>query len=195
MKVAVCVPCYGGTKSQFTHSLGRMLVHTVKESPGTEVELFFGSSSSIASLRNYLANKALGWGADWILWLDADHTFPPNTLLCLLAHNQHVVAVNYLMRYSERQPVAVRDGKRLWTRPDSPTLDPIDGCGMGICLVRADSVRALDPPYFAQIGDVGEDIYFFRKLKAQGAQMFVDSPLSLACGHVSEEVLAFTGSS
>jgi glycosyltransferase involved in cell wall biosynthesis len=192
MKVAICVPCYGGTKSQFTHSLGRMLVHTVKESPGTEIELFFGSTSLLAKLRNYLAKQALDWGADWILWLDADHTFPPNTLLRLLAHNQHVVAVNYVRRDAERKPVAVRNGQLLHTSPESPELDPIDHCGLGICLVRADAVRALAETLFSIEGEQGEDVYFFRKLKAQGALMFVDSALSLVCGHVAEEVLSLT---
>ena len=65
-------------------------------------------SSSVAKNREWLSNEAEKIGADWLLWLDSDQTFPADTLLRLLAHGLPLVGANYPQRGNSR-PAAKRD--------------------------------------------------------------------------------------
>ncbi len=40
-------------------------------------------ASMLPTLRNVLVEDALDWGANYLLWVDADHVFPPECLLRL----------------------------------------------------------------------------------------------------------------
>lgn len=38
MKVALCIPCHGDTKADFTFSLARMIAFALRADPGLEIE-------------------------------------------------------------------------------------------------------------------------------------------------------------
>ena len=119
LKVAVCIPVYGMTHAKFTQSLANMLVFSlgadVRGPAGEPVELeletFMVSCSMLTESRHRLVAEALAWDADYMLCLDADHVFPPDTLVRLLAHSLPAVGANYPRRFAPTAPTAAIDGK------------------------------------------------------------------------------------
>src|SRR5688572_24818178 len=126
LKVAICIPVYGMTHAKFTQSLANMIVHSLEasfdgrlrlcsaaaqderepEPVKLELETFMVSCSMLTESRHRLAAEALAWEADYMLWLDADHVFPPDTLVRLLAHNLPAVGANYPRRFAPTAPTA-----------------------------------------------------------------------------------------
>src|SRR3954463_14399829 len=119
MRIAICIPRYGDTKGEFTVSLARMLVRTLSIPVGSpagpvkfEIEIFSTTSYDLPASRTGLLKRAMAWQARYLLWLDADHIFPPDALLRLLRHSLPVVGCNYppppsfLRLWSPPPPVA-----------------------------------------------------------------------------------------
>ena len=114
LKVALCIPVYGMCHARFTQSLANMIVHSLAaelsdpagEAVKLELETFMVSCSMLTESRHRLVAEALAWEADFMLWLDADHVFPPDTLMWLLAHNLPAVGANYPRRFTPTAPTA-----------------------------------------------------------------------------------------
>jgi hypothetical protein len=94
MKIAICTPCYLNTTADYSYSLAKMLLRTSAFSINyngaptvPEFEIFIWGSSLLPVVRNTLARKAVDWGANYLLWIDADHAFPDDALLRLLSLN------------------------------------------------------------------------------------------------------------
>src|SRR3954466_3916962 len=145
MKVAICIPCYGDTKADFTISLARLLVRslTAPGAPRLEIETFLATSSDLVANRTNLLQRAMGWQARYLLWLDADHIFPPDSLLRLIARRLPVVGCNYPRRSEPHGPVASRvdaEGRyeHVWTteaKAKAGEVEEVAVLGLGLCLV------------------------------------------------------------
>lgn len=210
MKVALCIPCHGDTKADFTFSLARMIATTLTQGQGVEIETLIARSSILVQSRTRLWEWSREWGADYILWLDSDHTFPPQVLLRLLSHKLPVVGANYRRRHAQVFPSAVRrDAAGAWemvqTTPAKARVDmleEVDRLGFGLLLMEvAAVVQALgDQPYplfetrsLPDGGFIGEDSLFCDRLRAGGLKIHVDHGLSIKVGHLHEVDLLFPG--
>lgn len=222
MKFALCIPVYGDTKAKFTQSLSNMLVHFLqadfRDPDGNpidrEVEIFMVSCSMLTESRHRLVAEALAWGADYMLWMDADHVFPKDALARLWAHNLPVVGCNYPRRSTPTAPTAAikgEDGKRvlLYTGKDEAErglVEPVSHMGFGLCLIDMKVFDVLQAhaekegdgnflPLFKfvetpdKIGMIGEDVFFFGKLTDAGVPLFIDHALSWEVGHLHEGIL------
>jgi hypothetical protein len=196
MKIAICIPCHRDTKARFTLSLAGMLIHTARAIPD-ELKTIL-AQGPLLEVREGLVHAARDWGADWILWLDADHTFPKGTLLQLLGHDKDVVACNYPRRTAAPEPVAQRNGRLVQTTEALATrgaVEPIDAIGLGICLMRTSLFDRLEPPFFQlepkpdRSGYMSEDFTLFRRLKRAGVTPYVDHGLSWKIGHIGDLIL------
>src|SRR4051794_16006201 len=221
MRIAICIPRYGDTKGEFTVSLARMLVRTLSIPVGSpagpvkfEIEIFSTTSSDLPASRTGLLKRAMAWQARYLLWLDADHIFPPDALLRLLRHSLPVVGCNYPRRAAPTGPVATRyneegELEQLWTtaaKAQAGEIEEVAVLGLGFCL--------LDMRIFAQVqahaeagagwakwepferilspdtgSRMGEDAAFFAALRAAGVKAYVDHGLSWHIGHVAERIL------
>lgn len=207
MKIALCIPCHGDPKADFTFSLARLVGHTVRVRPDLEIETLIARSSILVQSRTRLFEWAREWGADAILWLDSDHSFPPDALLRLLARDRAVVGANYRRRHASIFPSAVkRDAAGRWKLVHSTpriatadSLEKVDRIGFGFLLMRiATIVSAFGEPLYPFTttslpnGDfVGEDSLFCDRLRQAGVEIWVDHELSLTIGHITEETLLF----
>lgn len=221
MKIAICIPVYGDTKAKFTQSLANMLIHTkdatIVDGAGNplpvEIEVFMVSCSMLTESRHRLVAEAIVWGADYMLCLDADHTFPPDTLVRLLSHGLPAVGCNYARRHTPTAPTAAYDGEHhsltLYTTREKAEAGEIEECahlGFGVLLLDMRIFDALQKhaedhgdgnflPLFKfeptenKIGMIGEDVFFFRKLAECGIKPFVDHRLSWEVGHLFEVIL------
>ena len=198
MKIAICSPVHGDTRAAFTQCLGRMLVATMSTDfvyngarIRPDIELFFNASSLLAESRCLLAEKGLRWGADFILWMDADHTFPPNALARLLARSTPIAGANYPRRNTgEPTAVALEGGALPFDRTG---LVEVASLGLGLCLIDSQVFRTVPRPWFriehaADGVPISEDYYFFHKARAAGQPAFVDADLSREVGHIGIHV-------
>jgi hypothetical protein len=181
-----------------------------------ETEIFMVSCSMLTESRHRLAAEAIVWGASHMLWLDADHVFPADAIPRLLAHNRDVIGANYARRCTPTAPTASRkvtdadgqDYKNLvYTTLEKATdgvIEEVDHLGFGLCMMnmrvfdllqaKADKETGSFMPLFkfeeipGQSGMIGEDVYFFRKLREAGAKIYVDHELSWETGHIHEYI-------
>lgn len=221
MKIAVCIPRYGDTRGDFTVCLAKMLVHTLSADvmPGTnlmklEIEIFSVSSSDLPQSRNVLLRRAMEYQADYLFWLDADHVFPPATLLRLLAHGLPVVGCNYARRSNPTGPVAMRlnssgNMEHVWTTAalaKRGVTEEVSHVGLGVCLMDMGIFHQVKAHVEKGVGwdhwnpfdrhrlpgttaRMGEDASFFQELREAGISIYVDHALSWSVGHIHERVI------
>jgi hypothetical protein len=187
MKIAICTPVYRDTTGSFTYSLAKMLIHSVRE--GVDVDYLSVSSSRIDRNRTELVQRARLVGATAILWADADHVFPEDSLLRLVAHNLPIVGVNYPKRTVPTVPTAVgMDGRPIYGTGDG--VETVGSLGLGLCLIAMEVFDAVGNPAFRFCGEsLGEDADFFVRALSAGYQAHVDHGLSASVGHTHEVVL------
>jgi hypothetical protein len=208
MKIAICIPCHGDTKAEFTGSLARMIAHSLRQDRELEIETLVARSSILVQSRTRLFDWSREWGADRILWLDSDHTFPPEALLQLLKHDVPVVGANYRRRDPRVFPTAVKkDADGRWqilatTREKAALgrLEEADRIGFGMLLMDPRTVAAAfgEPlyPLFETTslpnGEfVGEDSLFCDRLIASGLKIWIDHRVSHTIGHIGEHTFKF----
>jgi hypothetical protein len=224
IRLAICIPAYGDTKAKFTLSLANALIKlhsaAIVDHEGNpvpiETEMFMVSCSMLTESRTRLVAEAVGWEATHLLWLDADHVFPANAILRLLAHNVDVVGANYPRRCIPTAPTAAKtvseddDNRNLvyttMEKAHDNLVEEVDHMGFGVCLMNMAvfdlmQIHAEEHgdgnflPLFkfteipGKAGPIGEDVFFFRKLREAGGRVFVDHALSWEVGHIHEMIM------
>lgn len=217
MKIAICTPHYGDVTADFAISLARMVAATVQvevnfngKTVRPEVEIFFRTSSLLPDLRSALVKQAMDWGANFLLWADADHSFPSRALIRLLSLNLPVVGANYPRRRPPYHPTAVGlDHEMVWTSEadaDSESVIQVLALGLGFCLIdrtvfetltdhaQASGEESMWPLFAIEMGSdgttvAGEDVFFFNKLLLAGVPVYLDHVVSWTIGHVHQRVL------
>jgi hypothetical protein len=216
MKVAICIPVYGDVKADFAVSLARLIAHslTAQDAPRLEIETFLATSSDLVANRTSLLQRAMAWQARYLLWCDADHIFPPDALLRLLARRLPVVGCNYPRRTEPTGPVASRIGadgawEHVWTtqaKAEAGEVEEVAVLGLGFCLMDMLLFRDVQAhvdkgPGWANWAPfdrkllagtnvrMGEDASFFQELRDAGVGVHVDHALSWQIGHIAERVL------
>jgi hypothetical protein len=220
MRILIGIPVLRQMEADFGVSLALLTMDTVRFAPQIDLAVQRVSSSILAQARTRLWRWAEDNHADYLLFLDADHTFPADALLRLLQHRLAVVGAHYRCRLPD---VVASAG---WGLDGNPLKNPKPGdgveeakhLGLGLCLLHVPTVReALAAqagregretyyPLFAALPDpdgarhpngddkfTGEDVYFFDKLRAAGIKLHVDHDLSLEVGHIAEHNLTFPG--
>jgi hypothetical protein len=210
MKIAICIPTHRQAEAKFLVHLSRLLIHTAQATlngvrAAMAIEVFSYSSSVLPLSRTKLWQDAVGWGADYLFWMDADHTFPPDTLLRLLQRQKAVVAVNCPRRDETAAPTARGISGPIYTTAGAAQADLLEvATRVGFALNLVD-LRKVVPalkakfgenylPLFSMIGRpdgsfVGEDTSFCNRLTEAGVEIHVDHATSQYVGHIHEIVL------
>lgn len=217
MKLAICIPCYGNPEAAFVQSLLNMVNHFTTASASDadgeplkiEWDVFIVGSSMLTESRHRLVAEALSWGADYMLCLDADHIFPPDTFLKLWSANKPIIGCNYARRVTPTAPTAAASDEKgglLYTTKEKADAGLIEQCrhlGFGVLLINMkvfDVLQAhieakgetsflplfLFEPTANKVGMVGEDVYFFAKMKEAGIVPWIDHALSWEVGHIAK---------
>lgn len=198
MKILIAVPCMDYVPVEFCQSLA--LLNKVGD-----CKLAMNSGSLVYTSREQLAKMAITKEYDYVLWLDSDMTFNPDTLERLLkdAEGRDFVSGVYYRRVAPYTPVLfnklemTEDGSMDWTGYDEGIPEgifEIGGCGFGCCLTSVDMLFDMMSNFrtlFQPIGNNGEDVAFCIRAKQMGYHLWCDS--SIQCGHIgkllSSEVL------
>lgn len=166
-----------GRFSMFYASLGTL------QKPD-EVMAVFARSAVISENRNNITEEALKQGVDWVLYVDDDQIFQPDTLMRLLAADKDVISAHYIQRQYPFNPVIMEtelpNGKWIWKqlRPDETGIITCAAAGAGCLLVRRKVLEALEPPYW-RLGQIspaswGDDLDFCKRVRAAGFDIHVD---------------------
>lgn len=189
--VSILVPTRDTVYSHFSYSLGNLIKTTTQM--GINVHLFFDASTILINQRERLIEQAIEVKSEWVLWLDSDMMFPSTTLLRLLAHNQDIVACNYMKRSYPFKSVTFVDTNdwESWVPVQSePELLTVEATGMGCLLMKTSIFQNLSKPYFEYTYQpstkdwLGEDFTLFKKLNSLGFQLKIDMNLSNEIYHM-----------
>jgi len=196
LRIAITVPSHGQWCAGTAQNIANMVqtFTAARYDGGSKVaEVFAVSGSMLPDVRHRCVYEAAKWDATHLLTLDADMLVPRDTLQMLLRHGKPIVGANY----SRRQIGTLTtchglDGETVYTEEGDTRLLEVAHVGTGCLLVDMRVFDALDLPYFAfetdasGVGLVGEDVYFCRKARAVGFQVFCDQQLSWEIGHIGE---------
>jgi hypothetical protein len=189
--VSILVPTRDTVYSHFSYSLGNLIKTTTQM--GINTHLFFDASTILINQRERLIEQAIEVKSEWVLWLDSDMMFPSTTLLRLLAHNQDIVACNYMKRSHPFKSVTFMDTNdwESWVPLQSEDkLLTVEATGMGCLLMRTSVFQNLKKPYFEYSYQpmtkdwTGEDFTLFKKLNELGYQLKIDMNLSNEIYHI-----------
>lgn len=186
-KILIAIPCMDMVSARFAQSLA-----TLKKVGNCTVSFLMGSL--VYDSRNKLAGYALEMEADYILWLDSDMVFQPDTLERMMGTlNKHphidILSGLYFRRTTPFTPVLFnkleRDGETLVFEdvkevPDD--LFEVAGCGFGCVLMKTDCLFDIGMNWFTPFVDAGEDCAFCMRAREKGYKIYCDPNISL--GHM-----------
>ena len=189
-RVAVCIPSGESWKAPMAFQATCLAIHSA---PHVEVIPINVRGEDTAQGRNRLVRHAQRAGAGWLLWIDADMVFPPDSLVRLLAHNLDIVGADYRRRSSPFP----RIGKPV-EAPASRGLEEVSMLGLGLMLVRAGVLKRMGRPSFIRAwlldqatpdnpsGFSTEDGYLCGHARFLGFKVYADLDLSADVGHLCE---------
>ena len=194
MKVLIAIPAMDSVPTQFAWSLA-----TLQKEQNTIVA--FQISSLVYTARNELARGAIKMGADFVLWLDSDMVFEPDTLKRLLKDYEEkkgdIITGVYYRRVPPFTPVLydefnVADEAVTWkeTRDVKDDFFEVEGCGFGCVLMPTETLFDVYEKYgqpFDPISGSGEDLSFCWRARQLGYKI-VCYP-SIQPGHVGHQII------
>ncbi len=141
--------------------------------------------------RERIVDKCLEWGADYILWSDADMAWSTDAFLRLFLDKKPIVGA---LAFTGRKPITpviyrfqdyneIVDDKGMkhiqFTSVPVPdykrdALQQVDAIGSGVMLINCEVFKQIPKPWFTSYG-LGEDIYFCSRAKAYGVPVYVDT--------------------
>lgn len=191
-KVLIGVPCTETVRCEFAQCLAGLTHHNAQKlihSPSC-----FITSSVLHDSRNKLIKTMLTdpsiEGCEWMVFIDSDMIFPNDAIERLLNHPPHVkvVGVNYCSRIEPYKPTAIGFYGSVYSTEASTGLEEIESMGMGLVAVHRDVIETLEMPYFNWVTGknsfLGEDVYFFNRIRQNGFTVYVDHDLSKEIYHV-----------
>lgn len=158
---------------------------------GYQTEFRYFSGYQLDRTRNQIANISLNY--DYLFFIDSDIVLPKYSLSRLISRNKEIVTGLYLKKTirSIEYEVYLKNEKHRYiaqTNFSNDDLISIDGCGLGCCLIKTDIFKKIEYPYFLDTSlditdrQLSEDLYFCRKSKRAGIELFAD--LTVICGHL-----------
>lgn len=191
--------------SGFCFDLARLVGYEAKRGVN-EIQLLQMPGTLIFTQREKLAQEALEWGADQLLWIDSDQRFPANTLEVLQARQVSMIGVNATTRREPILPTALNlkieremlNGKpegepyQVWQKVESRNkrgIEQVTAVGFACTLVAREVFEKVPRPWFdiiwTDFGNViGEDVTFCVRCMENDIPVWVDHELSMHIGHI-----------
>jgi len=188
LKVAIGVPSNDMVHTDFTMCLINLCMYSFMNN--VHVCVISQRSSIIEVGRCEIAAVALQTGAEKLLTLDSDMTFPPNTLIELIRKNKDIICCDAKRRRPPYTSVLCdTEGKPLDHSIRLPALVEVAGGSSACQLVDLNVFRKIKEPYYkVEFNDkkefLGEDYYFSNKVRKAGYAVFCDTVLSKQIGHI-----------
>lgn len=190
MKVFIAVPSMDSVPAFFAQSLALL-------KRDCDVQIGWEVGSLVYHARNNLARQALKSDADWVLWLDSDMVFAPDTLQRMLkVCKDNDISFLTAVCFRRKPPYTpclfdrlekVEKGASytaLLSVPDG--LFQVGGCGFAGVLMASDVLLSVQSKFNGRMFDpmdgFGEDVSFCWRARQCGYDIWCDS--SIEFGHV-----------
>ena len=159
---------------------------------GYDIDFQYFYGYRIDQVRNLIAHWACQ-GYDYLWAVDSDISFPPDTLMRLLAADRDMVSALYRQRLPEQHLEIYLDNGHGGVRNArydelrGRGLVEIAGCGFGCVLIKSSVLRQVGAPQFEyhvaldHNNTVSEDLDFCQK--ARGKQFKIWAETSVLCDH------------
>ena len=158
----------------------------------TVFQYFYGYQ--VEQVRNLIADWIVKGDYDYLFAVDADISFPPDTLKKLLSHDKDMVSGIYIQRIPGKHCIEIMRRNNMggvshipWEEIRGKGLVKVDSAGFGCVLIKREVFTSIEYPHFVYKSaldhnhTISEDIYFFLKAAAAGKEIWADT--SLLCGH------------
>lgn len=96
LKIAICLPTKDTIINKTTMCL--LAAHSHAMQSGYNVAVFNLEGSAITGQRNDLVDRCLGFGADYLMWIDSDMVFPRDVISRLHRRGKEIVGATYSRR-------------------------------------------------------------------------------------------------
>lgn len=197
VKVVVGIPSGQFWNAKFGVDLVNMIAYCANRPfPGwqaQEVQIVNTRSSILARNRHDIVKAAQKLQADYLLFLDTDHTFPKELLHRLISHELPIVAANCVTKSIPASPTARSlggpQGEPVFTDPDRHDLEEVWRVGTGVMLIRMDVFEKIDGScwemkYLPHADTYqGEDWSFCEACEKALLPIYVDHSVSNRVGH------------
>jgi GT2 family glycosyltransferase len=190
-KVMVGVPIHRPIEFKVFESFMRM----TNRRTNILLEFSMISSSLVYDAREYIASEFLKSDCEYLMFIDSDMTFHPQSIEFLVKHDKEFVTAKAFKRVKPYQPcfytkVNIDEGSNQPPYLETPVgygegLLPIEGAGLACALIKRSAFEKINAPYFFPLPHVGEDLTFCNKLKNAGVKMFCDTTLQF--GHLAHK--------
>lgn len=213
MKILIGTPYYRTVHAPFVSSLLEMLVCSMSVTNCTHQ---FMQGTNASRQRNYFAREAIKGGYDYLVTIDSDMVFTPDTLLSYLSVKKPVVGGLYTGRLASNKELLMvfkedkvkEEGLFVHYNYDElpSTIKPFQVVGVGSALLLVDVrllefmfteevVRRVGLPFsfwtVPNVNPLGPDLSFCHRLNLMGIEIWVDPRPEI--GHICEDILYPSG--
>jgi hypothetical protein len=172
----------------FLTSWTQMMAHALNH---YQLEMVMSNTSLIDKMREDIAQKAFDSGADFFMWLDADQTYPEETIVRLARHCEDgkLVVGGVTPHKTDGMPMVWKFGNnygagdRVRDFPVNRGLVKVDSMGFGGVMTARKVFDEIDYPRFLRTWDfdmnclVGEDFCFYARCKERDIDVWCDTDL------------------
>lgn len=144
-RVAICMPSRENIVSKTTMCLVSVVSDMVVA--GIPTAVLNQEGSMISGQRNDLVDRALGMGADYLMWIDADMTFPRDAIIRLLRRGKDIVGASYCRRVPPYESLGALEPIPGGAEPTTGVVKAKYMPG-GMMLIKASVYRALPYPWY-----------------------------------------------
>lgn len=166
----------------------RSIISLTKKHP--EYTYAFSENSLVYDARNGMADIAITYGFDYLMFIDSDIVFREDAVDKLIEHNADVCTGVYYSRRDDHEPLIFSEIKprtlfhkaKLTKVKEVLPYQQIEACGMGFCLIKTDVLKKIKKRHktpFEPIKGMGEDYSFCYKCKKHGIKIYADGDITL----------------
>lgn len=197
LKVAICVPSNGVWYEEFGKSLANLVnafhSYRIGNYKTQQLNTISVKGSILPKSRLSGLKQAKEMEADYLLYVDADQSFPKHTLHLLIKRNVDVIGANIATKTIPTLPTARRKtegpGELVFTDTDSKGIEKVWRVGTGLLLLSKKVIRALpynsfEMKYREDVENYqGEDWSLCEAIEKLGFDIYIDHDLSNQVGH------------
>lgn len=165
----------------------------IQNSKDLDTNVICGRSSILAGAKNIAVKESLNWGADYILLLSGDITFPNNALHQLLSYKKDIIGATYPKPVAPYNLLGIADDNQDQAELEKGLLKMRYMPG-GFLLIKTEVFKKLDPnmPHFYydvfQDDVMGDDFVFCDRVRELGYDIWCDTNLSAEIGRIGQRV-------